>query len=1277
MQAHSVVAEYLCPECERVFASGDGRCPYDGTRLVNLGAGLASGTVIDNRYTIKRLLGKGGMGSVYVARQHSMDRDVAIKIMHHRSDGNQASVQRFFWEVRAARRLQNPHTITVFDFGQTERGSLYLAMELLKGTTLGHRLSVDGRISPGLAIRVAIQVCRSLEEAHGSGIIHRDLKPENIFLCQRSGQINFVKVLDFGVAKFLDPDGQLPLTQTGTVFGTPRYMSPEQANSEPVDARSDLYALGILLYEMLSGKVPFDEENPLELLYKHVHAKPVAIAEAAPWLELDPRLSKTVDLMLAKRREDRPASALLVRQVLEEVLASMPDEEPLLEANPADEAPGSMASMGPGAPGGPGGHGAKGVSTALGVSDTREAMAAGVASTRDGPIFRTAIPTPSLGIRGIRSDSASTVRLVGRRNEQQRGRKALEDALKNAAPRIIWVAGETGLGKRRFVGWLGEIAQKELGAQYARGLRTNLLAGDLAEMRTAIDDILGTSLLERTALRERLEEHPAFSDHLERDLIEALVHFLRPGLTSPHTAPPDAQPLTPGATAPTAGPSEDDQRRSLFAALLRLLVRLSRIRPLFVDLGLLNGADAVTMRFLEFLAATLPQTSARLAIAVRIDTQNTRRHQVLRGIHELVDWRGHSDASIHELIALQRLDGADFLELAQTVGRGFGHLAPYLLYLSGGNPSDATELVQAVEQNPDHLRFARTWNPVGQRVVLSDLPSTLVDRAERVMAVAEQKLTSKEALTVLRHAALLGLSFHVGTLEKALEREGKEDVLDAVEDTLDILVHAGCLHEDKTPGKMRFDSGVLRELVLAQIRSPRALKKLHGIIAETIEAMSDREGRVLELAGHWEGAEGYDRALGYRLTHARKVRAAGHKDEAIQAYSMALETHTKVGPTGQGSTAEREILLELGRLRFELGTYELAAENFKALVERALALNDQRLVADAELGLAEVQDALAEYGSASDLLKSAGDRYRALGLPKDAARCELRRAASLERRGQAKAARECYENARKAFAQHQDSRGLADAYHALGLLSLREGDAAEALRQLRRAVDMHRQLASGLQYGKVLFDLALAAYERREYVLALDSATKALDIFDRETYRIGISQCLGMVARVLLNQHRPAEARPFYERALRIREDLGDRRGVGEAVAALANIALSLDQPDRALELARRAREIYASVGEFIGAASALRTMGVAESAMQRYESALSHLREAVATYKGLGKKDADLSVILESLADCQESMGLTKDARESLQEALVVAKDLNVPHQVSHLEARLRSRLH
>ena|GEM_PF-1427894 len=1270
MQSHAVTAEFLCPECERVFVSGDERCPYDGTRLVNLGAGLAAGTVIDQRYTIKRLLGKGGMGSVYVARQHSMDRDVAIKIMHHRADGNHASVQRFFWEVRAARRLQNQHTITVFDFGQTERGSLYLAMELLKGTTLGHRLSIDTRLSPAIAARVATQVCRSLEEAHGHGIIHRDLKPENIFLSFRSGQADFVKVLDFGVAKFLDPDGGIPLTQTGTVFGTPRYMSPEQANSEPVDARSDLYALGILMYEMIAGQVPFAEDNPLELLYKHVHTKPMPLAEAAPWADAEPRLSRLVDQLLAKRREDRPTSAQLVRAELEAILQAMPDAGPPMEVAAQDIPPIPFTNL----------TGSNPV-VANPMNETREAI-------EGASPLRTVVPTPSLGMRGLRKDGSGGVRLVGRRPEQQRGRKCLDDALRNGSSKFLWIAGETGLGKRRYTRWLGEIAQKDLRASVARGLSIGGIHSGLAEMRAAFDDLLGTNLLERAALRERIEEHPAFSDRIERDLIDALVAFLRPsiagtpGVTGVSASPPGATAAGEGGNAELRGfvdpLIDENSRRHLFSALHRLLLRLAKIQPLMVDFGLLNNTDPNTVRFLEYLAAMLPQTPSKLVLVVRVDTGNVRRHQVLRGVQELVGWRGGHDTGMHEFVSLQRLDGADFLEFAQTIGRGFGHLAPYLLYLSGGNPADAAELVEAIEQNPEHLRMARTWNPIGQRVILANLPSTIIDRGERVLLAATDKIgDSKDAQAVLRHAALLGVNVDVDVLEKALERSERIEVLEVVEQTLETLVASGCMHEDKGSGKLRFDSGVVRELILSQIRSPRTLKKLHAVIAETIETLSDRESRTVELANHWEAADEYAKALDYRLVACRRARIANHKDEALQAYLMALETHARLGPSARGDAAEREILLELGKLRFELGSFEQAAESFRALVERATTRNEQRLVADAELGLAEVQDALAEYGAASELLKSAADRFRKLNLPVDAARCELRRAASLERRGQSKAARDGYEAARKVFAQHQDSRGLADAYHALGLLSLHEGDAAEALRQLRRAVDMHRQLATGLPHGKVLYDLAVAAAERREYVLALDAATKALEIFDKESFLTGVSQCLGMVARVLLNQHRPAEARPFFERALRIREDLGDRRGVGEAVAALAHIALVLDQPDRALELARRAREIYAGVGEFVGAASALRTMGVAESALRRFESALTHLRDAVATYRGLGKKDAELCVILESLADCQESMALQKDARETLVEALGVAKELQLAYQVSHLEARLRAGLH
>lgn len=1238
MHPPTTAAEFLCPECERVFGPGEERCPYDGTRLVNLGAGLAGGTVIDNRYTIRRLLGKGGMGSVYVARQHSMDRDVAIKIMHHRADGNQASVQRFFWEVRAARRLQSQHTITVFDFGQTERGSLYLAMELLKGTTLGHRLSLEEMLPVTTVVRYATQICRSLEEAHSHGIIHRDLKPENIFLVQRSGQRAFVKVLDFGVAKFLDPDGGIPLTQTGTVFGTPRYMSPEQANSEPVDARSDLYSLGILVYEMLTGRVPFAEDNPLEILYKHVHALPLPLIEAAPGLVIDPRIPALVDRLLAKRREDRPASAVEVRAELEACLETLPEEpgEAILAEEFDSGLPTPLANA------------------ATGTSDTYDALEAG--ST-----LRAVSPTPSLGVR--RDSGSALYRIVGRRNEQLRAKKALDEALRGA-PRFLWVAGEAGLGKQRFSRWLAEVAKKEHRALVARGLRSASAGTAGSDLRTLVDDVLGTTLLERTALRIKLEEHPALSDQIEPDLIEALARFLRPNLAPDQAEPPVG--------------------REIFSALLRLFIRVARLQPVVIEAGRVDDGDPTTRAFLEYLATSLPSQSVRIAVVLRVDTPPGQRQVSLGGLQESIGWRAGAEGRLHELVTLQRLEGSEFAELTQTIGRGFGHLTPYLLYLSGGNPADATDLVTAIEQNPEHLRMAKTWNPVGLRVPLSELPPSIVDRAARHLNEATTQLAGlPEAVAVTRHAAMHGLEFDPLLLEQSLERDGQTAALDAVERVLDTLVRSGCLIEVPATGRavprLRFASGVLRELVLAQVRSPRAVRRLHQMVAETLEAFHGEAPRALELAGHWEGADALDKALGYRLTYARAARAGGRQDEAAAGFAQVLDTAQRIEaatpsvPQPAADAAAREALRVLGQLRADLGTYEAAADAFRGLLERAAKQGDALETAQAELALADVYDALAEYGAASELLRAASERYRGLGRHVDAARCELRRAASIERRGQTKAAREAYEAARRVFAQHQDTQGLADTYHAQGLLSLREGDAAEALRQLRRAVDLHQKLDVGLARAKVLHDLALAATERREYVLALDAAQKALDLFDREGHRMGVSQALGTVARVLLAQHRPAEARPFFEKALRTREDLGDRRGVGEAVGALAAIALDLDQPERAVELAQRSREIFASSGDFVGAAAALRTSGAAEAALGRFDNALALLNEGIATYQSLGKADVGLCAVLESLGDCQVKMGLTQDAVQSLGNALTVARELKAAHVIAHLEARLR----
>jgi hypothetical protein len=228
--------------------------------MVNVSNDPFVGKVIDGRYEIQQRVGEGGMGVVYRARQMSIDRIIALKMLNQQMQGDQTWVQRFYNEAKACSRLQHPNTIRMFDFGQTQDGRLFMTMEFLDGQSLRDALQ-RGALAAHRVVKVLIQCCASLAEAHSIGIIHRDIKPDNVFLLNMAGSPDFVKLLDFSVAKLLEGDRMK--TQAGVVFGTPQYMSPEQGRGLPLDARSDLYALGILAYEMLVGTVPYNDENPM------------------------------------------------------------------------------------------------------------------------------------------------------------------------------------------------------------------------------------------------------------------------------------------------------------------------------------------------------------------------------------------------------------------------------------------------------------------------------------------------------------------------------------------------------------------------------------------------------------------------------------------------------------------------------------------------------------------------------------------------------------------------------------------------------------------------------------------------------------------------------------------------------------------------------------------------------------------------------------------------------------------------------------------------------
>jgi eukaryotic-like serine/threonine-protein kinase len=274
------------------------------------------GRVIAGRFTVLSRIGEGAMGTVYRAKQAPMGREVAVKILRSERALDEASRARFLREARANSLLTSPNTVTVHDFGAGESGEFYLAMELLEGESLGQRLKRMGRLDPAAAIDTARQALRSLAEAHAKGIIHRDLKPDNLFYARvRTNETyeEIVKVLDFGIAKMLRADEELAMnaveTQAGTVFGTPRYMSPEQAQGKLLDPRSDLYSLGVILYQMLTGRPPFTDDDAIVVMARHIKTPPRPIREAAPEAHVPPEIENAVMRVLSKDPEGRPQSA--------------------------------------------------------------------------------------------------------------------------------------------------------------------------------------------------------------------------------------------------------------------------------------------------------------------------------------------------------------------------------------------------------------------------------------------------------------------------------------------------------------------------------------------------------------------------------------------------------------------------------------------------------------------------------------------------------------------------------------------------------------------------------------------------------------------------------------------------------------------------------------------------------------------------------------------------------------------------------------------------------
>ncbi len=288
------------------------------TRVNPFAQNTLVGTRLADRYEIISVIGHGGMGVVYKARHELIDRVVAIKMLKPQLIMDAASAQRFQQEAKAASRLSHPNVITLFDFGLTPTGQPYLVMDFLQGSSLSELIKRERQLSVDRFVSICSQVCDALDHAHRNGIIHRDLKPGNIMLTTRQGEADLVKVVDFGVAKimpFAGEDSQ-SVTQSGEVFGSPVYMSPEQCVGEPLDVRSDIYSMGVVMYEMLTGTVPLRGKDIIQTIMMHKCDLPSPFAQMRPDLHIPDRLEAAVFKALAKDPAKRYQSMSEIKESL-------------------------------------------------------------------------------------------------------------------------------------------------------------------------------------------------------------------------------------------------------------------------------------------------------------------------------------------------------------------------------------------------------------------------------------------------------------------------------------------------------------------------------------------------------------------------------------------------------------------------------------------------------------------------------------------------------------------------------------------------------------------------------------------------------------------------------------------------------------------------------------------------------------------------------------------------------------------------------------------------
>ena len=1178
---------------------------------------LSEGTEIAGRFVIAEEIGAGGMGSVYRARQTSLDREVALKVLHSEAAFSARARRRFGREARAVARLNHPHIASVFDFGtDNEDQTLWLAMELVDGTSLIElkRNSLDIL----RLVTLADQILSALSAAHARGIIHRDLKPSNILLTTDDGGNDIIKLVDFGLAAThadggdLDADNELVGAEKSiieddegsekdnkVILGTPRYMAPELFRRKPASPPVDLYALGVILYEIIAGIPPYTGDSPREIMRGHLNDPIPRIESRGP--DLPAELERCIYRLLAKDPGERFESAAEVRQEIQAVL------------NEFSYVP--WASTGPGLTG----QGAEGGN----VSGAGNLSRPGFLGGHGGQT----IP-PSSMMRGDVSKfgpgGAPRAPLVGRDDERRSLERMVRNTVSTGEGSIAFLEGEAGIGKSRLLDWV-RVRIEEAGIMRVGEGTFSRGGSGFSAVRQVLETLLQTG------------------DVAPDDLAHHLAKRLSKWNFSSEEAELCLQLMTPGGDVATfeeeANEGGVSVQERVFAMIEKVLRNAGGDKPWLLVFEDLHQAGDEALAFLQHLAVGMHLEPMPVLVVGTVRAEELDQSPEMRYALQRLERLGPENVA---RIRLEHLTGEEAASLVRKLAPVDDELAEQIASRGSGNPLQITQVLGYLKES-GKLR----WNQ--GRWTLSagvDIRSELPEETAELMRYRLSRLTTgsddaEATRAILERAAILGDRFDYELLRQFVGREDNQPWADDLDQVLEKLVEGGYFREVGTGGRdvLEFTHAVMRDVLLKQLENSRSKRGLHRVAAEAKKAhYGDRyREHALEFVEHYRKAREPSGVYAYTVKAARQAVESAKLDEAMRLFKDARElaednrvsVDSSVLDGVSGVLSGPQVRLEVAHLERRIGEYDSARDHYRRMLDDddpAVALWARWGLGQVDLRQGDLKDASGWFQEArretKEVFQMAGDD--------PALRQELQAVDTYSRfgLGQVAHARGLYKKAQQFLedgverAEKLGDRPLeARVLRLLGDACWRMGQDRDAEVHFRQAAIAEESLGDRQIQA---FGLRFAARFLREVgqpQKAEAKAKAALEHVEAMEQDHDVADCRLTLGELAFYRGEYKRAAKQLRQAHQLYEKFHDRRGIAHCNLALARLAYYVNRLEETRTLVVEARNTLRSIAD-VGALTAARMLiGRLHLDANNSQKAVKALTETVQHFDRIGEQ--------------------------------------------------------